>query len=154
MSDTKTKLIDLLKEQHKDQMLTKEMLDQINETIKLNEALTKVVDVHKDTVRAKNALIKDQGECLTKLTAENGVLLGKLTCIEAREAKMLELELTAKHEAQRVEDHISMVGLVLRNPITQESITKQAITAIPGSRDCVGYVDKQEVTGTTTKEQK
>lgn len=65
-----------------------------------------------------------------------------------REQKMTELELTAKHEAKRVEDHQNMFGLVFRNAVIRNTVLGQELVAIPGTPDVVDqYGTRQHGSG-------
>lgn len=120
-----------------DGALTKDAVKQFNGLIEDSEALMEKAVKLEQTLMKRD---KDVQELTSKLTMSQG--LNKIAAqMEAaiidRERKMTELELTAKHEAKRVEDHQNMFGLVFRNAVIRSSVLGQELVAIPGTPDTV-----------------
>lgn len=120
-----------------DGALTKDAVEQFHDLIGECEEFRDANKKLSDRVESKE---KENRELTSRLTVSQG--LNKIAAeMEAaiinREQKMTELELTAKHEAKRVEDHQNMFGLVFRNAVIRNSVLGQELVAIPGTPDTV-----------------
>jgi hypothetical protein len=120
-----------------DGTLTKDAIGQFNSLIEHNEALqSQALDFDKKFYR-QDGEIKELTTNLSIAQGLNKVAAEMEAAIINREQKMTELELTAKHEAKRVEDHQNMFGLVFRNAVIRSSVLGQELVAIPGTPDTV-----------------
>jgi len=106
------------------------------QTDKIKELGESIVSIRKEADDLASQLSISQG--LNKIAAEMEA------SIINREQKMTELELTAKNEKQRVEDHQNMFGLVFRNAVLRNSVLGQELVAIPGTPDAIDEYGNQK----------
>ena len=148
MSELTIELDRLIQKAAIDGALTKDAVDMFHSVLEQNEELandiltksTTIVKMEKDVQELTSKLSIAQG--LNKVAAEMEA------AIINREQKMTELELTAKNEKQRVEDHQNMFGLVFRNAVLRNTVLGQELVAIPGTPDTVDqYGVRQYSTG-------
>lgn len=131
-----------------DGALTKDAVAQFHSLVEHNDALqSQAIDFDKK-FRRQDGEIKELTTELAMSQGLNKIAAEMEAAIINREQKMTELELTAKNERQRVEDHQNMFGLVFRNAVLRNTILGQELVAIPGTPDSVDqYGTRQYNTG-------
>ena len=135
-----------------DGALTEKAVEEFNGLIKANKELV-------EETKVKTSQIKSLQDQLNDERSEHGIVKAKLqeyidreTDLCEREDKMLELQLTAEYERERVNDHKEMFRLVFRNIETRRNV----FTAVPGqdagqySSGTTPYVDESQQTETNT----
>lgn len=112
-----------------DGALTQDAVRHFHELVEANGTLTEEL---RDTEKERIRLVTECEKLREDLKVTRGLVKmameAEVAMIE-RELKMTTLELTAKHEAKRVEDHKEMVKLIFRNT----TVRKEVITPIRGS---------------------
>ena len=152
MSKLTEDLDKLIRQAALDGSLTKDAVDMFHGVLKEND------DIKKDLEKQNKDLSNMQKE-RDALSASFAQISTKLSDyqtrereLEEREQENLKLQLEAKHQGERVEDHKEMVKLVFRNlevrrsvfPVQpSQNINDQGITA-PG-----GYIEEREQTEKT-----
>lgn len=131
-----------------DGALTKDAVAQFHSLVEHNDALqSQAIDFDKK-FRRQDGEIKELTTNLSMSQGLNKIAAEMEANIINREQKMTELELTAKHQAERVVDHQNMVGLIFRNSVIRSSMLGQELVAIPGTPDTVDqYGVRQYNTG-------
>jgi hypothetical protein len=135
-----------------DGTLTDKAIQEFHGIIAANKDLT-------EENKTKTSQIKSLQDQLNNERSEHGIVKAKLqeyinreTDLCEREDKMLELQLTAEYERERVNDHKEMFSLVFRNIETRRNV----FTAVPGqdagqySSGTPPYVDERQQTETNT----
>ncbi len=148
MSELTIELDRLIQKAALDGALTKEAVDMFHGVLEQNGEL-------KETLERKDRFEVERNKTMERLETDlriaqglNKVAAEMEAAIINREQKMTELELTAKNEKQRVEDHQNMFGLVFRNAVLRNSILGQELVAIPGTPDQIDqYGTRQYNTG-------
>ena len=147
MKDITGKINELIQEQAASGVFTADVIKQMHaiseESIALkksNDEIRLLVDganKMNDTLLADNNKLTDQVAAFRKREKELG----------DRERKMTVLELTAEHEAKRVQDHINMVGLVFRNT----EVRKEMYGTTPAGVDQYGSQVSASTSESTTE---
>ena len=148
MSELTIELDRLIQKAALDGALTKEAVDMFHGVLEQNGEL-------KETLERKDRFEVERNKTMERLETDlriaqglNKVAAEMEAAIINREQKMTELEVTAKNEKQRVEDHQNMFGLVFRNAVLRNSILGQELVAIPGTPDQIDqYGTRQYNTG-------
>lgn len=148
MSDINTKINEIIQAAALDGTLTRSAIAQFEELITENttlvdhnQELEAALDVRKTDLIALEKRVARQNDDLS-------IYEKRLATIDEREQKMTTLELTAKHESKRVEDHKAMVELIFRNSILRrEVMTPLAPSSISdnGMTSPQGYAQKDTV---------
>ena len=146
-------------------------LDEINKIIQkaaLDGVLTTGAVTQFHQVLEENKVLKEQAidldrkfrdasEKNTKLTSQLSQADHQLKVASERESNLLErekkiteLELTAKYQGQRVDDHKSMVSLIFRNSVLRKEVMTPVEGMAPGNgmSGTSGYANKDQVTET------
>lgn len=86
---------------------------------------------------------------LSAAQAEIAALKTKVAAYEKREGEFLRNELRAEFNAQRVNDHVSMVGLIFRNVEVRRETFGSLPVAVEGGNGSCGFVSTSPITATT-----
>lgn len=149
MENLSKKINELIQEQSAAGALTAQALKQMHEIAENSEKLAKHNESLQAELLAKTNRIKALDDSLDNMRADLKNLCEAESVMAKREKEITTLELTAKHESKRVEDHINMVGLVLRNT--------EVVKNMFGSTTCQdsnGYPINMPISETTTEEAK
>ena len=118
-----------------DGALTQDAVRHFHELVEANGTLTEEL---RDTEKERIRLVTECEKLREDLKVTRGLVKmameAEVAMIE-RELKMTTLELTAKHEAKRVEDHKEMVKLIFRNT----TVRKEVMTPLRGSEGVDQY---------------
>ncbi len=112
-----------------DGALTKLAVDQFNEIIGENETLKSDVKALTESYEGLEKRHNKASDERTKAIEKLKKLIAREDELEKREEQMLELELEAKYDQLRVEDHKEMFSLVFRNV----EVRRNVFTPLPGA---------------------
>ena len=111
-----------------DGTLTEEAAKQVQAALEENAKLKASVDSLDRERKTAHQKILELSAKVERFGREKDEVLDREKAVAEREAKMTELELTAKHEAQRVADHQAMFSAVFRNM----QVRRTVFTPLPG----------------------
>jgi hypothetical protein len=132
-----------------DGVLTEGAVKQFHEVLEANKVLTErseSLDKRLKDEASKNVTLTGEKNALF---AEMKVMSARLADVEARETKMTELELIAKHQGQRVDDHKNMVALIFRNTTLKKQVMTPIAAVEPNQYNSCpsgGFASKDDVT--------
>ena len=148
-----SKIEALLVEEKLDSLLTTSALKKISGLAAEVQSLEGInADKTKD-VEKLSKLAEERERLLSDLSGQISVANKRLTDVEEREKNMLRLELSAEHQAQRVEDHKDMVKLIFRNAeIRKTAVETGSKPVSDGSGYPVSHPTSNSVIETETNE--
>ncbi len=148
MSELTNQIKSLMSDEALRQALTKESLQEMlteldsNEiVIKDQEATIEALNATEKKIRIELGQIRDARDLNIKLVNE---LTAKLTDIEAREKACITTEIRNEFASQRGDEMKGLLSDVFRNTVVRQTILGDKLTSVPGSRDCVGYVQRDQ----------
>ena len=144
------KITDLVTEASKENILSIDALQEINNIVLDHESM--VEDNRKLTKKVLDleGLLKTAHGKLAQIDLRENNLAIRDGEVTKREEKILELELTAKYEAVRVNDHIAMVAMVFRNSVLKRSMYGN----VPAPMSDDGMISTQTVGVSEDREEK
>ena len=114
---------------------TQDAVKQFHELVEANDSQTKQLSSVRDDLGKKNKEYNDVSKWLAIANKEVDVFNSRVKNLEEREKSITTLELTAKHQAERVTDHKEMFKTVFRNSV----LRKEVMTPVhPGPIDQYG----------------
>ncbi len=144
----------LLKDEMLKNTLVPQALQEMLDALDSNEI---VIKDQEETIEALNAAEKKIREEYQGVKAARDDYLVELTelknrieDLEAREKNCLEVEIRNQFEQKRGDEMREIVGLVFQNRTIRETTVGEQFTAVPGSRDCIGYVQRDPGVKTET----
>jgi len=148
MSELTIELDKLIQKAALDGALTQKAVDMFHSVLKENEELSKQLETDVDKIKADALMIDSLKTDLRIAQGLNKVAAEMEASLINREQKITVLEMQAKYELVRVEDHKEMFTTVFRNSV----LRKEVMTPLPGLKaDQYGtshspYVQKDSVT--------
>ena len=120
--------------------LTEDAIGYYNGLIKIAEEKKEENAALKKEIAQKDDMIRAIQRERDDARAVRDELIKRQDDLTAREENMTKLELEAEYERRRVADHVNMVTLIFRNPVTH---SQMVTPGHPGTTDQYGNVQNQ-----------